>query len=337
MQTNSETQNKKRKGKNIMKTTKRILTLALALVMIVAMAIPALADTIETGISVTGTGTTSYKVYKIFDIEPVANGNKYQLTEDWADFTAPGYFTVTENDYAVWDKDTVSVADAAAIAQLAKNYVEQKGLTTQTTVAVGQQIETEAGYFLLVPENGPCGVVLVEQGSVTTVEEKSTATGQPVVEKRVKEDSLDQYVTANTADIGQILDYQIVITAGENAENYILHDKMDSHIVPTTNSMKVIRDGNELTRDTDFEVIMNPGDDCGCTFHVKFSENICKSLHDDAKLVVTYTGVLTEEADADHEHKNTTWLTHTAANAPSNESSVVTETNKIIVKKKTCV
>lgn len=312
-----------------MKTARRMITMILALILVLALAVPTMAADNNGSISVTGSGTTEYQIYKIFDIEQAANGYKYKLATDWTTFTADDYFSV-QNGYAIWKKNTTSVADAAAIAQLAKNFVITNNLTTNITVSVGGSVAVAPGYYLLVPTNGPCGVTLVEENTTTFVEEKSVAEGHPTVEKLVQEDSTQTYGHANNADIGQTINFQTTITAGVNAEKYVLHDDMDEHIT-FTNAVEVTRDGNVVPQTNNYELVENPGD--GCTFHIVFSDTMCASLADDAKIVVRYTGKLVEGALAETNHVNETWMTYTAAAATTDVSKTITQTYEVTVNK----
>ena len=327
-----------------MKTTRRILTMALALILTLALALPAFAAgekgtiTVTRPTGATGTGET-YKVFQIFNTNPVVGGHTYQLTDEWKSFTAADYFSVNENDYVVWEKNTTSAADAAAVAQLAKQYVVDNSLTTTRSVTAGAAaLEVDPGYYLLVPENGPCGVIMVEAGEDATVEEKTTATGHPTVEKLVYEDSTKTYKNFNSVDIGQTVMFQTTITAGVGAEKYVLHDKMDAHF-EYTNDFSLFRDGNELDEGVYYTINENPTD--GCTFHVDFTENLCKDLNENAKVVVQYTAKLKGEATVGGQvvktetgtgYKNTTWLTY-RNDVPSNESFTQTATFKVTVTK----
>lgn len=319
-----------------MKTTRRIITLALALILVLALAAPAFAAGENGTITVTrpvgATGTASeYTVYQIFDTNPVVGGHTYKLTAEWATFTAPGYFSVNANGYVVWEKNPTSVADAAAVAQLAKAYVAAESPTAlaEKVTAGGAAISVAPGYYLLVPENGPCGVIMVEAGETATVEEKTTATGHPKVEKKVYEDSTNTYLSANTVDYGQTINFQTTITVGAGAEKYILHDKMDSHI-EYTNAFTLTRDGNTLAAAGNYEIDDTPTD--GCTFHVVFSDSLCADLHENAKIVVQYTGKLKPGADTNTAHENTTWLTY-KNDVPSNVAVTETRTFEVSVKK----
>ena len=328
-----------------MKTTRRIITLALAIILSLALAIPALAAANDGTIKVTGSGNTEYDVYKIFDItlvekEENATVYTYKLAAGWTDFTAPGFFDV-QNGYAIWKKNTNSVADAAAIAQLARNYVDDKDLTTGISVAVGGSVNVAPGYYLLVPEEGPCGVALVEANAETEVEEKTVAEGQPTVEKQVQEDTTQTYGTFNTTALGETVKFQTTIYAGVNAENYVLHDQMDDHfeLTSTAADFEVTRDGNAVAMQNNYNVVLNPSDACGCDFHIVFTDTFCSSLAEDAKIVVRYnaklvTDVLDENMTGETvDHINKTWLTHTSAAAVAGASETRTQTYMITVNK----
>ena len=326
-----------------MKTTKRILVLALATLLALTLALPAFAAEEKGTIKVTrpenAAGTPSvYDVYQIFVTEAVTGGgHTYKLTTAWEGFTAPGYFSVNANGYVVWDKNTISVTDAAAVAQLAKAYAVEKSLTTDVQVTAGAgAVEVDSGYYLLVPANGPCGVIMVEPGEAASVEEKTTATGHPVVEKRVFEDSTSTYKETNSVDIGQVIKFQTTITAGVSAENYILHDEMDDHI-EYTNEFVLLRDGNPLPQENNYEIVNNPKAadpdlECNCTFHVVFLEGLLKNLNEGAKIIVQYTGKLKPGADTATAHNNKTWVTY-ANGVPTNESVTATATFKVTVNK----
>ena len=175
-----------------MKNARKLIALAVAVMLTLAMATTAFAASGGT-ISVTGETDVEYSVYKMFTIE-MANGStdyKYKITPEWEDFANVSgvnkYFTVV-NEYVMWEKNTTSASDAAAVGELARAYVEDKGLTTTKTVAVNGSVAVEEdGYYLLVPNNDSAsGVVVVEGGETVTITEKTSASGMPTVEKKVQ-------------------------------------------------------------------------------------------------------------------------------------------------------
>lgn len=341
-----------------MKTTRRIITLALAMLMVMALAVTAFATPadgkggtikVEGATLADPANYTIYTVYKMFDVDDgnAVDENKYKATTEWVDFVKQAelepYFVVQETadgTYMIWRKNTASTADAAAIAELAREYVTAKSLSDVGTVTVnGEALDVEDnGYYLLVPNNTTAsGVIVVKNEEAKVITEKSVAPGMPTVEKKVYEDSLQAYVDENTADIGQDITYKITITAGQGASNYVLHDAMDEHIAVDYTSVSITRGGNPVSAD-EYE-IKTDGICPDCTFHIVFDEEWCNGLNDGAVIVVTYEGkMLYEDANGekiatDTPHKNTAWLTHTAQNVETPKSTVGTKTCEVNVLK----
>ena len=341
-----------------MKNVKRIATLILALAMIMALAITAFATPadgkggtikVEGAVLADPANYTVYTVYKMFD---VANGNKtdenkYKVTSDWVDFVKQTalepYFVVQETadgTYMIWRKNTASTADAAAIAELARDYVDAKSLTNVGTVTVnGTALDVEDnGYYLLVPNNTTAsGVIVVKNEEAKVITEKSVAPGMPTVEKKVYEDSSQAYVDANTVEIGQTITYKATIVAGQGASHYILHDSMDDHIQFNPASVSITRGGNPVAAD-EFEV-KTDGICADCTFHVVFDQEWCQGLNDGAVIAVTYEGKLLyqdandDKVATDTDHENTVWLTHTDQNVETPKDTVATRTCEVNVLK----
>lgn len=343
-----------------MKNVKRIATLILALAMILALAITAFATPdpadgkggtikIEGAELADPANYTVYTVYKMFDVADGNNDdeNKYKVTSDWVDFVKQTalepYFVIQETadgTYMIWRKNTASTADAAAIAELARDYVDTKSLTNVGTATVnGAALPVEDnGYYLLVPNNTTAsGVIVVKNEKAKVITEKSVAPGMPTVEKKVYEDSLQAYTDRNTTDIGEKITYKVTITAGQGASNYILHDSMDDHIEVDYDSGSITRDGNKVAS-SEFEVVTE--NICpGCTFHIVFKETWCNGLNDGTPIILTYDAKLLykdaegNKVETDTDHNNTAWLTHTAQNVETPKSTVSTQTREINVEK----
>ena len=343
-----------------MKLTKKLATFALALTLVLATLIPASAAS-GGSIKITGatladeSAYTTYTVYKMLTVEDGndADENKYKVDSNWIDFvTNPemaSYFSVKETangSYVLWVKNTTSTADAAAIAELARTYLDDNAAVAAATKVGEVKVNgatlnvTENGYYLLIPNNDTAsGVIVVKNGQAKEIVEKSVAPGMPTIEKLVYEDSIQGYSTANTVDVGNAYSYKVTITAGQGASNYILHDKMDEHIKFDETSVAITRGGNTVLPSEYTLVTDNLDDDC--TFHIVFNETWCNTLNEGAVIVVTYKGTLIgdevngeiTEVETDTPHGNTAWLTHTAANVKSDESSVSTKTFEVNVVK----
>ena len=334
-----------------MKTMKKLAAMLIAVVMAMSLAVPAMAADGGT-INVTGSSDTVYTVYKMFNITEVSTGKyTYQAEGSWATFdTATGvstYIDIDDAGYVYWEKSTVSAADGAALAELARDYVEDtdNNITSTITVQVGNSVTlSENGYYLLVPDDDSAsGVQVVYGGEIVTMTEKTTAPGLPNVEKKVKEDSDGKFEDTNTVENGQRVEFQTTINAANGATKYVLHDTMDEHFQLNEDSFSVTRNGSLFAAEGNYTVVTEGLTD-GCSFHVEFSDSFCSSLSDNVKILVSYTAdfkpgaTIPELADdkdgiTNEAHKNTTWLTHTDEEIKTNVDSTSTYTYRIDVTK----
>ena len=157
-----------------------------------------------------------------------------------------------------------------------------------------------------------------------TIQEKN---GVPSVEKKVQEDSTNEWGESNTVDIGQTVNFQTTISAQPGAQNYVLHDKMDAGLT-FDGTVTVKKNGTDvdttnytLKTHTDSSVTFT--DDC--TFEITFTENFCDTLKVNDKIIVTYSATLNENAViAGEGNKNTTKLTY----GDSSETTSSTTTTK---------
>lgn len=311
-----------------MKLTKKLLALALVLAMVLAMAVTVSAA----GGQIKTTGDVTYDVYKMFSITKSGSGYIYTATDSWKTFSATGYLTIdTETGNVMWDKTTAgTLVDAAAIAALA-NAHSTKGAKICTVSKSSSQTIVDDGYYLLVGDNGTCGVIAVVDDEEIDVTSKSTmVTGLPFVEKTVEEENM--YGESNTADRGETINFKTVITTNVGANNYILYDTMDTALSLNASSIvvKKIVSSTEKTlmKNTDYNINAESN-----SFTISFTDSAIADLGDNDKIVVTYTGYLNSTAVAGTGYKNTTYLTHTSASAKTNKASTTSTTYKIDVTK----
>ena len=333
-----------------MKLIKKIAAIMLAVMMVLGMASVVSADEGETAASAT-TGTITitdalvgqtYKIYKILELESFSGtgdtGNyAYKIDSNWKNFikgTAEGegtgneYLEIIDTTYNYVKWKGASDARAAEFAKKALEYAKSKKIvpsgvsdakdTTSTTVTFNN---LPLGYYVVESSVGAlCG--LTTTNPIATIQEKN---GVPSVEKKVQEDSTSAWGTSNTADIGQIVNFQTTITAQPGAQNYVLHDKMDAGL--TFGGTVTVKKGDAtLTASNDYSLITDTNTITdGCTFEIAFTQSFCDKLAANDQIIVTYSATLNENAViAGEGNKNTTKLTY----GDSSETTTSTTTTK---------
>ena len=277
---------------------KRALTILLALVLMMAMAVPAMAagqGSITIDNAVVG---KTYTIYRIFDLNS-HNSNysaiNYTVNAKWADFFKTGakgldYVNIDEMGYVTWkgsESDAPAFAEGA-IAFAKANSIVNDGSTTATSSKV-EFTGLELGYYLVQSDLGALCSLDTTTPSVT-IREKNA---QPTTEKEVEEDSDSSFGGHNDADIGQTVNFKTTINVIDGQpKNYVLHDKMSSGLTFNANSVEVKVGEKKLTADTDYTLVTSGLDD-GCTFEVRFTDGTLK-VND--VVVVTYSATLNANA-----------------------------------------
>lgn len=281
-----------------MKALKKAMSVLVSLLMIFTFALPAFADSATASITISNAvqGET-YKAYKLLDLESYDASNNlyvYKVTAAWKDFFQNGaganYITVDSQDYAVW-KNTASKDDAnlKALIDAALAYAEAKSIApTETQTATNTSVTFDnlgLGYYLVNSSVGTlCELKTVKQA--LTIEDKNE---KPDVDKNIVEGT--GKVTSNDVQIGDTVNYEVVVHAKKGAKNYVLHDTMSKGL--TFNKDSVAIDG--LTAGMDYTLVTDSLSD-GCTFEIQFSDSYLKSLTGDTDITVTYTATLNENA-----------------------------------------
>lgn len=201
------------------KAMKKLMAALLAVAMVCAMAIPAWAA----GGTTAGTGSITidkavsgetYTIYKMFDLnsyDPTAGTYSYTVVSAWEDFFKDGaagnsYITL-ENGHPTWVKG----AQAADFAKAALAYATEKNITaTKKETATSNTVSftgLDLGYYLVDTSLGAlCGLDTTKPDA--TINEKNEV---PDIDKKVA-DSEGNWVTENTAKIGDTVNYKVTIT-----------------------------------------------------------------------------------------------------------------------------
>lgn len=340
-----------------MKHLRKIAALILSCVMVFGMASVVYAtggaagETSGTGATGTGaasSGTTAstgtgkitinnaiegqkYTIYRILELESYDDAKNHYAykpaTAEWKNFLEGSginntYVTI-DGEYVTW-KTEVDETQAAEFAKEALQYAKDHHITNDgnqvAAVTAGAATATvqftglPLGYYLVDSSVGTlCSLGTTNEE--VTIEEKNVV---PTVEKKVKEDSTNNYEVNNTADIGQTVEFQTTITAQAGAENYVLHDKMDAGLtfdgsvevtIKRGTSSATIVDASSYTLQKPITPATALAD--GCTFELSFTKDFCDLLAKDDVITVSYSATLNENAViAGDGNKNETWLSY---------------------------
>lgn len=318
---------------------KKLFSLALALVMMLALAANAMAADITVS---NPDDDETYKAYKIFNY--TNSGSNYAYFIDTDDMVCSNLNALIEN-YKQGDVDVFTLVpsksdsthlivnvnegvsvDPVALAAYLSQYVGTM-TATKTADATGKFADLSLGYYFVDTSLGSlCSLVNTDQSQV--LYEKNPA---PTVVKKVQEDSNDSWGSYNHDDIGETVEFMSTITIPANTnnssslsgvENLVLHDAMNAVLDWNENSVAITVDGSDLAASN---YTVTAGAD-GCTFEVAFTKAYLDTLSSAAHtIVVTYDAVLTTAAEADTAYENSAWVTF-GANSESATSTTYTYT-----------
>ena len=326
-----------------MKTMKNIVAALMAVAMLLAMSVPAFAAAEDGTITISNADAgTTYSAYKLLELSyedhgndiPTDDGYVYYLPDntdkaDWYDFlTGTGikdtYISIDGNEIVTW-KDG---ADAKAFAEAALKYAEDNTLgPVSSGTAVGVTLTLNAagpGYYLVDSSMGAL-VVLTTATPNVTIEEKNDA---PTIEKKVLEVPEDggiedgTWEDLNRVEAGDEIYYRIIINAKPGAQNYVVHDKMDTdHLQLVSGSLRVYlnddgsqNEGNKVDAANYTLTKADAGEtlEDGCAFNIAFDNEFLADLGEDDVITLYYRAhfAVDEEAVKKAPHSNTVWLTY---------------------------
>ena len=297
-----------------MKHMKRFVALFAALALVLAMAVPAFAESGTTSAATTEKGKitinnavsgVTYKFYRIMEIETHTDGEPYtgviyKTNTAWKDFVSDKQW---ETRFKVNADDTVTVVKKEADnGDFAKKFAEEaaKAVSDKTAdysvPATGSKVEQEVklGYYLVVPEGwaevNPVVCSLGTTNPSVTINEKN---GKPTIDKKVKEGS--DFGETNDAAIGDYVEFQLTINVVDGTpENYVAHDTMSAGLTfvnEGAHSLSITR--NDGTLESSNYQVVTEGMTDKCTFEVKFNDGV---LRTNDKVVITYWAKINEKA-----------------------------------------
>ena len=329
-----------------MRFTKRLASLLLVAVMALALTIPALA------------ANHTYEIYQIFTGD--VSGKTLSNVKWGQNGTGPVNTEVEDN---VLDdlKAVVNKSDTEKLKVIEK-YVnlDSKAFTTVTKDVTSSDKTVTAsvpsGYYLIKDKDGSQSgeggfytlyVVQVTNGTLTFTPKGDV----PTSEKKILEGG--EEVDANSASIGDTVNYQIKGTMPSNIDNYKTYyyqftDTLSKGLTYTPDSLKVTINGKEVAASNYKLTVSDYDKDKGTTITVEF-KNLKGidgvTIDKGTQVVVTYSATLNEDAViAGKGNPNDVKLTYSndpnqssgGENDPKGETpkdEVITYTTELTIKK----
>lgn len=281
------------------KTFKKLFAALLAAALVLAMAVPAFAETNATKGSikidhiVSGETYTIYRMFKLDSYNAESNTYSYTVESAWENFFKTGagrnYITLDGQNHPTWtaadENDSTTVA---AFAKAALDWAKVKGITGTAETATGNTVtfsNLDLGYYLVDSSLGAlCGLNTTNPDA--TIKEKN---GQPTIEKQVKNG--DTWGTTNDAKIADTVEFKITIHVEAGAQKYKVTDTMEKGLSFNSGSIKIddaALDDNNAT----LTLKQKEGDP---TFTLTFADSYVAGKVGET-IVVTYTATLNENA-----------------------------------------
>lgn len=309
------------------KTFKKLFAALLAAALVLAMAVPAFAETNAPKGSITISKTVkdeTYTIYRMFKLDSYnaeSNTYSYTVVEDWKDFFTTGagskYIDLI-NGHPTWKAGVDSTDDSDTVAALAKAalaWAKQKGIQSAgTQEGNGSNITfsgLDLGYYLVDSSLGAlCGLNTTTPN--VTIKEKN---GQPTIEKKVK-NSNNNWVDENNAKIGDTVEYKVEITVADGAQTYTVYDTMSTGLTFNSGSLKVT--ANDVVT-TDYTLTPTTNG-----FTLVLPETYVSTLTKGTTIMVTYNATLNNNAVIDGDDGNTNKVTLSYGNNQNTVPSKVT-------------
>ena len=289
---------------------KKLLSYLLVIALVLVQVLPVVnaaettgSITITTDANQTAEGPITYNIYKMFDLSLNEDGTAYRYTidetSDWYDFLdGEDAFVLTQSvgtEYVVTMPNQTSNSDEmAALAKAALAYAELNGIQADKTATIAQKGTSTTvsglslGYYLIDSSIGTL-VALTSTDREAEVIEKNTV---PTIDKTVNEGGT--YGSTSNGQIGDTVEYKVVINAKNGAQNYVLKDTMTEGLTFNEDSIKVTVGTKTLVKGEDYTVAV-PGEE-GETFVITFADEYLDTITEDTEIIVTYSAVINEKA-----------------------------------------
>ena len=285
-----------------MKKMKRLVALALSVVMVLAMSVFAFAREAQT-FTITAPGTKhQYEIYQIFTGD--LSGSTLSNVKWGANGTGTAGSAVDEAVLTELANIDANSSDSDKLA-IIKKYAK---LDTNpvATISNGNTYTAAAGYYLIKDkDNSVSGLdsyttYIVKVVGDVTITPKAAV---PSFEKKIKDNNDTDgtetgWQDSADYDIGDQVPFKLEGTVASNYDAYktyyfAFHDIEEAGLTFNSASVKVSVDGKKIT--TGYEVVTNPSD--GCSFEVIFNDlKKIAEVKANSKVTVEYTSELNNNA-----------------------------------------
>lgn len=284
------------------KTFKKLFAALLAAALVLAMAVPAFAESsanpkgsIKIDHTVSGETYTIYRMFKLDSYNAESNTYSYTVEPAWKPFFQDGvagseYITLDRQNHPTWNAAKSQDSDKADFAKLALKWATENKVSTaaESQTSTGSDVifsHLDLGYYLVDSSLGAlCGLNTTNPD--VTITEKNE---KPTIEKEVKNG--DAWGTTNDAKIGDTVEFKITIHVEAGAQKYKVTDTMEKGLSFNSGSIKIddaALDDNNAT----LTLKQKEGDP---TFTLTFADSYVAGKVGET-IVVTYTATLNENA-----------------------------------------
>ena len=282
------------------KTFKKLFAALLAAALVLAMAVPAFAETnatkgsIKIDHTVSGETYTIYRMFKLDSYNAESNTYSYTVEPAWETFFSTGagssYIDLDSNGHPTWtaadENDSTTVA---AFAKAALAWAADKKISGTKETATGGTVtfsNLDLGYYLVDSSLGAlCGLNTTNPDA--TIKEKNE---KPEIKKEVQT-SIGDWSSENNAKIGDTVEYKVEIKVADGAQKYTVTDTMSKGLTFNNSSLKVTAN-DAVTTDYTLTPTTNG-------FTLVLPETYVSTLTKGTTIIVTYNATLNKDAVID--------------------------------------
>lgn len=303
-----------------MKYLKKLASVLLTLVMVMALAAPAFAATTDGTITITNaTLGEDYSIYKIFDLESYGEGGvqSYKINAAWTEFfnEAPQstYVEDLKDGFVNWVGPATDTTELAEFAKSALAWAKTNSVTAVAT-KVAPEAAGGAETSTVTFDNLELGWYLLDSTVGTLCSLSATTPDATIKEKNVlPTPKKEQDTTEVVKGVGDTITYTVEVEVKAGANNYVLHDTMSEGLtynddvtakIKGTETVVTLEDATLGEGETFAKKIVDVGNYVGQT------------------IVFTYTATINAKAVTVDKVTNTAKISYGENNKTTEESKV---------------